>query len=75
MEERKGQDGDTGNGCRALAVQGTGWHNMLVVVMGSDVRGDRKDSCSNSVCLSGLRLAQSSFGPEAWSPFLIACTR
>jgi len=28
VEERKGEDGDEGNSCRALAVRDTSWRNM-----------------------------------------------
>ena len=55
MEERKGEDGEGGNGCR----------NMSVVVMGMSQYvsrcdrtplsgGDSEGLCSNSICLIGL---------------------
>jgi len=33
VKERKGEDGQGGNGCRALAIRGTDWHNMPVNVI------------------------------------------
>jgi len=33
VEERKGEDGDGGNGCRVLTIRETDWRNISVVVI------------------------------------------